>query len=204
MRTDPRPCSAAEAVQRARSLIGKGGQYILGTGDYRPHVVGGTLIDLPWTERDGLVGSDCAGYAISWCYMLQRHRPGFNVGSWASVANDINCNSAIEDGQHNRDLFEVIDTPELGALLLYPTFVIVGMDGKPHRFIGHVGIVVGVSRCLEWDPALRTYAALDVAHCHGPNERKPAVTLGDGALWDHHDHIWPKPQHRTVMLRARA
>ena len=196
-----RPCSAEEAVDRARRLLAsKLGQYVLGTGDYRPTAID----DVPWTDNHGMRGSDCAGFAISWCYKLTRHRPGFNVGPWATVANDINCNSAIEDGRHNRELFEEVLTPFPGALLLYPTIDILGQDGQHHRFIGHVGIVSGVDRCLEWDQDAPDYTLLDVIHCCGPNGRKPAVVKGDGSIWQHHSHVWPKPQHRSVLLRALA
>lgn len=200
-----RPCSSMEAVARALSIIGKGGSYQLGTGDYAPHTdQRGHVYDLPWTERrdaDGnrLVGSDCAGFAISWCYKLVRHRPGFNVGPWASVSDDLNCNSAIENADHGGadKLFQRIDRPELGCLLTYPTIVIRGS-----RFIGHVVIVTSLSRCAEWDPLVRDYSALDVAECHGPNGHVPGVVASTGAGFHGHDRVWPKPEHRTVMLRV--
>lgn len=194
----PRPCSAAEAVDRALRMVGHG-TYVLGTGDYHPVIAGGTLIDIPWTERDGEIGSDCAGLAISYAYMLKRHRVGFNQGPWASVEDDINCNSAIEDADHNRELFERVHRPELGVLLTYPT---IRLAGHPHPFIGHVGIVVGVSRCLEWDEGSPDYSLLDVVQCCGPQGRTPGVIRSDGSIWAHHDHLWPKPEHRTAMLRA--
>lgn len=192
-----RPCSPAEAVQRALSLVGKGGRYVLGTGDYlgddKP----------PWTTRDGLSGSDCAGFAISWCYKLPRHRKGYNVGSWASVSDDLNCNSAIEDAEHARELFVPADRPQPGDLVTYPTFTLLASDGTHKTFIGHVGIVTGVSRVLEWDPETPQYELLDIAQCKGPNGRAPAVVATDGSVWAHHDTVWPKPQHRTRVLRVR-
>lgn len=193
--TGPRPCSADEAVARALSLVGKGGQYILGTGDWRP--TSPTAPDVPWTTRDGQVGSDCAGFAISWCYKLPRHRPGYNHGPWATVEDDLNSNSALEDAQHGRELFELVTTPAPGVLLLYPTFRLQG-----HTFIGHVGIVTSVKRCAEWDFDHPPYRLLDVAQCKGPNGRKPAVVATDGSLWEHHDSLWPKGQRRTWMVRA--
>lgn len=198
MTQQPRPCSPAEAVQRALSLVGNGGMYILGTGDY----LGETMP--PWTTRAGASGSDCAGFAMSWCYKLPRHRKGYNVGSWASVSDDLNCNSGIEDAMHQRDLFElVIGAPQPGDLVTYPTFTLLAPDGTSRKFIGHVGIVVGVSRALEWDWTTPQYELLDIAQCKGPNGRKPAVVATDGSVWAHHDTVWPKPQHRTRLLRAR-
>ena len=70
------PCGAEEAVARAKSVAGKGGEYFLGSGDYKPK---GDR-DVPWTLLpSGREGSDCAGFAISWCYRLTRHRPGYNA-----------------------------------------------------------------------------------------------------------------------------
>jgi hypothetical protein len=181
-------------------MIAKGGVYELGTGDYRPRVIDGRLIDVPWTENGGPLGSDCAGFAISWCYKLRRHRPGFNVGAWSSVSDDLNCNSAIEDADHEGDLFERVTTPAPGVLLVYPTIRLVG---HPNPWIGHVAIVTSVVRCREWDNERPDYSLLDVAQCCGPNGRGPAVIASDGSIWNHHDHTWPKPEHRTVMLRVK-
>lgn len=195
--TGPRPCSAAEAVARALSLVGKGGSYVLGTGDYTPIRGNEPIRDEPWTYRDGIKGSDCAGFALSWCYRIKRHRPGYNRGSWATVTDDLNCNSAIEDAEHGRELFELVTGPiQPGDLLTYPTFK-AGILGK--RFIGHVGIVTGVSR---WNGQPGRYDLLDVAQCCGPNGRSPAVLATDGHVWAHHDAVWPQPSRQTRVLRA--
>jgi hypothetical protein len=200
MKTEPRPCSSVEAVARALSIVGKGGQYVLGTGDYRPRVVQGQLIDTPWTEHDsGMVGCDCAGFAISWCYKLRRHRPGYNSGPWATVTDDMNNNSVLEDAEHTQDLAEIVTTPAPGVLLIYPTITLPDHPGM--RWIGHVGIVTSVRRCSEWDNATPDYSLLDVAQCMGPNGRRPGVVSTDGAIWSHHDSLWGKPEHRTRMAR---
>jgi len=190
--TAPRPCSPVLACSRSRRMVGQPYPYVLGTGDYKPTPTS----DTPWTQRDGMLGSDCAGFAISWCYELPRHRPGFNVGPWASVSDDINCNSAIEDAEHARDLFELVTgAPQNGDLLTYPT---IRLPGHPTPFIGHVCIVIDAN---GWKPG--SWASLVVAHCHGPNGRSPAVTIGDGAIWDRHDEVWPKPEHRSRLLRVK-
>ncbi len=183
--TGPRPRYTAEqAVAQARALVGRG-VYQLGTGD----------IDTRYDDP-----RDCFGFAFCEVYGVRRHRPGFNHGPWASVESDINCNSAIEDADHAGELFERVDTPAPGVLLTYPTIRLVGY---PQPFIGHVGIVVSVARCIEWDPEFPTYAMLDVVHCHGPNGRRPGIAATDGAVWGHHDQNWPKPEHRTAMLRVK-
>jgi len=203
----PRPCSAAEAVARARRMIGNGGEYQLGTGDYRPRSISAVLVDVPWTSNGSVTGSDCAGFALSWCYKLQRHRPGYNrsSGPSASVVDDINCNSAIEDAETGGgELFAIADgLPQPGDLLCYPTIVLLGGDGETHKFIGHVCIVIGVDRLTTaWDPAHPQYEMLDVVQCKGPNGRSPGVIASDGSIWSHHDEVWPKPAHRTRVLRA--
>jgi hypothetical protein len=181
-----RPCSPIAAVTVAKSLVGHM-TYWLGEGD----------CDTPATGK-----SDCFGFAFDRCYGVRRHRMGFNRGSWASVSDDLNCNSAIEDADHARELFVRARRPELGDLLAYPTFTVLDDKGIPHRFIGHIAIVTGVSRVLEWDAARPQWHLLDVAQCKGPNGRTPGVLATDGAIWDEHDRVWPKPEHRSVLLRV--
>lgn len=207
-----RPASAAEAVERATRVIGKGGQYVLGTGDYRPRSVAARLIDTPWTERsDGLIGCDCAGL-VTWAYKLRRHRPGYNARGRFGVEDDINCNSMLGDAMGAQDLFEtVLGDPRPGDVIAYPSFYLYGPDGKRLRredgsemhWIGHTCIVIGTSRVTNWDPVTPAWHALDVAQCKGPEGRRPAVLATDGSIWSHHDTVWPKAQHRSYLLRAR-
>lgn len=182
--TGPRPhYTASAAVAQARALVGRG-VYTLGTGD---------------DTSKGDDPRDCFGFAVCELYGIKRHRPGFNEGSWATVSDDLNCNSAIEDADHARELFERVFTPAPGVLLVYPT---IRLAGHPQVWIGHVGIVVGVSRCLEWDHERPDYSLLDVVQCRGPNGRRPGIVATDGSVWDHHDATWPNPEHRTAMLRV--
>ena len=188
--------------------MGKVGQYLLGTGDYKPKKSGTDAIDLPWTEKEisGKTesGSDCAGFAICWAWKLQRHRPGFNVGAWASVSDDINCNSALEDGLHKQELFTTLPEGEKvrpGDLLLYPTIRIKDKDdGEIHTFIGHVGFI-------EFVPVVFSYGdwrRLGIIQCHGPNHYKPGVVRSDGSIWAHHDTLWGKPEHRSRIVRPHT
>lgn len=189
------PCSPEEAVSRALSIANAGGAYILGTGDY----VAGRTPDVPWTTNTSGFGSDCAGFAECWCYKIKRHRPGYNrsSGAKASVVDDINCNSALEDAQNVGELFKVVEgQPQPGDLVLYPSFESHGV-----KFIGHVCIVVSTARVTQWSAAHPPYDMLDVAQCKGPNGRTPAVILTDGSIWSHHDSMWPLPQHRSWVIR---
>lgn len=191
------PCGPDEAVARALSIVRQGGQYWLGTGDYRP-LPDGT--DLPWTTNNGGSGSDCCGFAITWCYKLTRHRPGFNVGWWATCSDDINCDSAVEDARHQQDLFELCDKPEVGAMLLYPS-IRLPQHQPPFYQCGHVSIIIDASK---WKADAPSYSDLVVAQCHGPNGFKPGVVITDGSIWQWHDSQWPKPEHRSAIIRARA
>ena len=187
-------------MDRARSLVGKGGQYILGTGDY----LGDNLP--PWTKYYkktspwyGKPGSDCAGFAICWAWKLRRHRPGFNVGSWATVSDDINCNSALEDGLHKQELF--VTLPEgacvqPGDLLVYPTIY---LPKVKNPFIGHVGLVEVVPIGFKYGD----WSALSIIQCHGPNGRGPAVRRTDGTVWEEHDDKWGKLEHRSRVVRPK-
>jgi len=210
---EPRPASAAEAVARARQLLGSPGNqangYLLGGGDYRPMMVSGRLVDVPWTNNGVASGCDCSGFAMSWCYKLPRHRAGFNRGAWATVADDVNPNSGIEDSVHGQDLFRRVVAPEPGDLVCYPTF---RLHGYPQPWIGHVAIVVGVDRASSWDIAAPQWHLLDVIQVRGPNGRRPAAIATDGSVFDQHDATWPHPMHlvgvegeasvKTVMLRV--
>lgn len=186
--TGPRPhYTAAAAVAQARALVGRG-VYQLGTGDH---------------TSKGDDPRDCFGFAVCELYGIKRHRPGFNTGPWATVTDDLNCNSALEDAEHDQELFELAFTPAPGILLAYPTIRLRGDDGALHTFIGHIGIVTGVSRCLEWDRENPDYALLDVVQCSGPNGRRPGIRATDGSVWNRHDEVWPKSEHRTRMLRVK-
>lgn len=201
----------SEATDRALSMIGVSKPYILGTGDYQPDA----YVDEPWTngqwtDASGLVhtgrGSDCAGFAISWCHKLVRHRPGFNRGAWATVSDDLNTDSAVEDAQHAQELFDPVVFPSLSAavlpgdLLVYKT---IHLPGHPRPWIGHVSIVLAVGD--GFDPARPDWTKLTVAQCCGGNGRMPAVIESDGAIWAQHDHVWGDvDDRRAVVIRVKV
>ncbi len=192
-----RPCSAAEAVQRALLLLERSEGYVLGTGDYLP----AASVDLPFTRNKLGYGCDCWGFAGAWCYRLPRHRPGFNHGGWASVSDDVNCDSAIESSEHAHELedrlWESVDHPAFGDLLVYPS--IRGPDHTRLR-IGHVSIVVGL--CAEWDPADPQYGLLTVVQCQSVGA--PAIKRTPGIGWLHRESFKGATDHRwrTRILRS--
>lgn len=177
--TGPRPRRTADqAVAYALAHVGRG-VYQFGTGDIGSH------------DDDA---RDCFGFAFCEAFGVKRHRPGFNRGVWSTVEDDLNCNSAIEDAAHAGELFERLFTPMPGALILYPTI--------GPRQIGHVKLVVGVSRCREWDHDQPDWSLLDTVECAGPNGRRPGIVAGTGASMLAVDRRRSDPEHRTVMLRV--
>lgn len=202
--SDPRPCSVAEAVQRARELVAsplnQSAGYILGGGDYRD---GWTN---PWTTQGTLHGGDCR-VAFLWCYKVPAARHGYNRGPWATVSDCVSYNSLGEDAEHAQDLVApVTDVPREGDILAYPTIVIESKkDGVElsHKFIGHGAICIGVSRVHDWNPEAPVFAQLDIMQVCGPTGRKPAAIESDGAVFDRHSALWPKPAHRARLLRIK-
>lgn len=187
--TGPRPCSREEALARMLELVGQSFPYVLGTGD----------IEGQTTRKDGKRGLDCAGAAQCYAYKVKRHRKGYNKGPWASVTDDVNTNSGIEDAEHGQELWRIVGEGEEvlpGDLIAYPTIYVKGVK---EPFIGHVQMVVRVP--VGWKRS-DGYSKLTVAHCHGPTGRSPAVTLDSGAACDRHDAKWPRAEHRTKVLRV--
>lgn len=208
----PRPTTATEAAYRAHSIAGAGGQYVLGTGNYSPEIIPGGVRDLPWTKResDGLVGCDCAGLVV-WAYKVRRHRPGYNKGGRFDVEDDLNCNSMLGDAMGAQDLFTLVDSglPQVGDVIAYPSFYLYDSyghrmlhNGSPLHWIGHTCIVTDTGRVDHWDWKRPAWYQLDVAQCKGPDERAPGVVLTDGSIWSHHDSVWPKPEHRSWLIRG--
>lgn len=188
--SDPRPRFRPDAaLERMLALVGKPIPYVLGTGD-----------DTGPTGRNGMIGFDCFGAAFNYAYGVPRHRPGFNRGKWATVSDDLNCNSAIEDSEHKRELFTpVADGDEKpGDLILYPTIYIKRLLRPTLKFIGHVQMIVSIPP--GWHRS-HGFALLKVVHCHGPTGRVPGVTIGRGDACDRHDEQWGKPEHRTRIIR---
>ncbi len=148
------------------------------------------------------MGCDCAGLVV-WAYKVRRHRPGYNKGGMFDVEDDANCNSMLGDAMGTRDLFELASgDPRPGDVIAYPSFWLHDEHGKRLHFIGHTCVVIGVSRLRGWDPKMPRYDQLDVVQVKGPDGRAPAAIATDGSIWSHHDAQWPRPEHRSYLLRA--
>lgn len=208
MRLFPRPCPPDEALRRVRSLVdlrslaNVANCYWLGTGDYRPLLAddGRVLLDVPWTANRGGTGSDCHGLAC-WGYKVPRHRAGYNRGPWATVEDDQNCDSAIEDAEHGQDLWTLVtDRPQPGDILCWPT---IRRGGELVR-MAHTLFVEGVGRCAEWDWQNPAFELLDVIQVCGPNGRKPAAVRSTGVACRNRDRVLGGIRHeyRTRVLRS--
>lgn len=163
--------SPGEAVARAHELLGKGYPYILGTGSHH----GPT--QLVRNGRTGPLGFDCWGYAGAYAYETPRHEPGFNVGPWATVSDDRNCDSAIEEAEHVGKAYQAIDRPEIGCLLVMPSI----RDKSGHRVrMGHVWMVLVPPE--DWDPEKPHYDSIITLQCQASSF--PAIKLGPGPRSD--------------------
>lgn len=187
--------TVAEAIERARKLIGAG-TYKLGALD---------------SEVDDLV-FDCTSFCLRHAFGLDGHRPGYNrdwkvdwcTGTTSSVVDDLNSNSAIEDAFHGRELFELVVGPPLpGDIIAAPTIRLGESIVGP--WIGHAAIVSNVDRAKhKWDPMRPQFALLDVIECRGPDGRHPAIRQSNGTWFDERSLTWPKVNHRAWLLRVRT
>ena len=194
------PCSPEEAVQRMLELeASRKGCYAWGTGDYdpaHPELLG-------MTTAHGLTGWDCAGAAVCQAYRLFRHQPGFNRTAYATVEDDINVDSILEDADvelrgGRQDLGELVTVPAPGILLMTPT---IRIPEKAFVEPGHVRLIIDASK---WNPAAPRWADVVYLECRGPNKRTPGVVRDSGGSVDTHDRLWPKAMHRAAMVRIRA
>lgn len=185
--------------------------YVYGTGDFAPS----HGVDLPWTRRarDGKIGSDCAGMAMSWAQGIPRHRQGYNHGSWSTISDDLNTNSGIEDAEHEQDLYTIVSGNDLqpGDLLCYPTIELRNEhdtdwlrneDGSIKQWIGHVQMLAERPP-VGWMRTKGTWGQLEILHCCGGDGRRPAVLRGRAVAMDAHDAKWSKHEHVVKVLRLK-
>jgi hypothetical protein len=188
------PGDKPRSVQRALSMVGEG-SYWLGAGGWSRD----KTPDVPWTiAPNGQPACDCSRFALCWCHELPGHMPGFNDGQWATVADDLNSNSALEDAEHRQQLFTlVMGTPEPGDLIVYKTF---RLTGHPKQYVGHAAIIVGVRR--GYQPG--RYELLDIVQVRGPNGKRPGCVKTDASVFAHHDAVWGDvASRRSAILRVR-
>lgn len=176
-----------EALVRARA--------IMGTGGYR---LGGTDLPKPDPGRPGkyLLGwlMDCIG-AVLWAYDIPRHRPGFNRGAFATVSDDINTDSAIQDSRHAQEMFQEVapEAIQMGDLVIYES------DHAHGVRWGHVGLIASVTAVVR--PGFRATRRVRVLQCHGPDGARMLVETG---LDIFQLHTQRHPHNPSLYLRIKG
>jgi cell wall-associated NlpC family hydrolase len=166
-----RPTTSAEAMVRARSMIGKRIRYSLGAGGRDP------WDNDPATEVAGAKASatcDCAGF-VAWALGFDRKQPESDFPLWGGW---INTDSAMEESKRTQTWFLRTQVPEVGGLIVFGS---VRQNGK--RTPGHIGIVTEVP--AGWAGADGDYVRMKVVHCSGGNDRRlgHAIHETNGKVW---------------------
>jgi hypothetical protein len=193
------PCSPEQAVQRMLDLeTSRKGCYVWGAGHFdpdHPEMLGMTTVK-------GMTGWDCAGAAVSHAFELFRHRPGFNAQPQATVSDDLNVDSILEDADPRRggllELGELATIPAPGILLLTPT---IRIPAKNFVDPGHVRLIIDATK---WDPSASKWADVTYLECCGGPGRAPGVIRNTGESVDKWDSVWPKWNMCAAMVRIRA
>jgi hypothetical protein len=197
-------CAPAEIVSRALAWVGKG-TYLLGSGGYDPTKPSPFR---PGKRNDGTpvtYGCDCSGF-VCHCIREKRTQHGFNVGPWANVSHCLNTDSIHDDALNKQELFEYIDEPEEGCVIVYPGVWLM-VDGKLERVeIGHIGINTS-KRPATWDRRKPRYELLQVAHCSPSKKARgwlTGVKLTNGAIWNGQENRrGGNPMWRTILARVK-
>lgn len=130
-----------ELLARAKSVTNKRIKYRLGAGGMNPASASPANINGE---------CDCSGY-VCWALGVSRQTShplyvAFN-GGW------INTDAMCMDGARSTGLFELLDVPRVGALIVYP---------GSKKGVGHVGIITQVF----------DNSAIKAVHCSAGNYRK--------------------------------
>jgi hypothetical protein len=188
-------------IQKAKSMIGKGIIYKLGTGGRNPNNTS------PATFRDGVLGCDCAGF-VAWAWgfdrfqdpqLWHRKQPGqFNAGhptdtgyhGFPYYGGWINTDSMLEDAfDNNADWFTYLDKPIPGSIICY------GSTGKGStRRIGHEGLVVAAPSVFDRENP-EHWKLVKVIDCRSS---KPAIALRDASVWYGKDRKGREKQSQFV------
>jgi hypothetical protein len=191
------PITPHEAIMRALDTVAlPRSRYKLGAGGKDPES------KTPFTELDGVIGSDCVGFVL-WCLGVDR----FQEKLFSTFGGWINTDSIMQDAAGKKEFFEFVSQPQPGDLVVFPSIYV---NGKRKR-IGHVGIVSSVAIDVsDWTAALwnrpkdqrgRFLKHVRVIDCAGALTRKlagKAVQLTTAAA------SWNKQDARFVRYRRFA
>lgn len=179
-----RPTTSAEAIARARSMIGSSIHYQLS-----PHN-GGRNPNAPdpashWVDdaNHAVATCDCAGF-VAWALGYDRYQP-HDFPPWDGW---INTDSMIFESDHGAHWFRTLSAPQAGCLVVYPSH-----GAAPNHVIGHVGLVVDVGS-----------SGLRVVHCSHGNDRRLgyAIAETDDAPW--RDVAGAPPKHARYLAYLRG
>lgn len=189
-------CTAGEAVDRAMRLLHRC-EYQLGAGDYL-----GLSVEV---EQPVVQAFDCCGFAVSYCWKVKRHRPGFNraSGAHATIVDDLNVDSVWEDAFYGAQEFGVAlarhEPPRPGDLLITRSIRRGQVKHAPDFCrMGHVRICTKAP--LAWDASHPKYVSLEMAEIDGPNGNRGPI-LCSGQPLDNWNRDWPTPEFCVVVVR---
>jgi LysM repeat protein len=157
-----------EIIVRARSAINKGTRYCLGFGGTKPSA------SLPYQagtcKKTGITGNlcDCSGF-VCWVLGLSRKT---TIPFYQKYGGWIYTDSMEADVKSNAGIFEKIDVPEVGCIVVF------GAGEK----IGHVGIVSEVAGGTM----------KKVIHCGSGNDAKykDAIQETPPNVFNRPDSVW--------------
>jgi LysM repeat protein len=155
----PEPPTAGSAlVARAKTAIGKGIRYQLSQGGLDP------TKPIPTANQK----CDCSGF-VCWILGLSRKT---TIPFYARYGGWIYTDSMVEDIKSTKGIFERIDTPEVGCIVVY------GAGAK----IGHVGLVSEVKQGKM----------TKVIHCSKGNDTKfhDAIQETSPSVFERADTVW--------------
>lgn len=185
------PCTALEAVQRGMLLLHRA-EYELGAGDF-------------FADERPQAKFDCCGFAISYCWKLPRHYPGYNraSGSRATCVDDIDVDSFYEDAAYGRREFGTVlltgEAPRPGDLAITRSIRKGQVKHAPDfSEMGHVRQFV--KGPTAWDPNHPSYVSCTLIQIHGPNG-SPGPVITSGQELDNWNAKWPTPDFCVVVVR---
>lgn len=149
---------ATDVIARAKSAINKGIRYKLGSGGMKPKLA------LPSDNKL----CDCSGF-VCWVFGLSRQT---DIPFYKKFGGWIYTDAMVEDIKSTAGIFERIDTPEVGCIVVY------GAGIK----IGHVGIVSKVNNG----------EMTKVIHCSSGNDRHFSDAIQETApdVFNRPDTLW--------------
>lgn len=152
------PTEGSTLIARAKTAIGKGIRYQLSQGGIDP------TKPLPTTNQK----CDCSGF-VCWVLGLSRKT---TIPYYKKFGGWIYTDSMVEDIKSSTGIFERLDTPELGCIVVY------GAGAK----IGHVGLVSEVKQGKM----------TKVIHCSKGNDTKfhDAIQETSPRVFERADTVW--------------